>query len=58
MGFEYETNEITEVDDMRAYEALFKGMRQAQPSTTENQKPQVKVAQTEQVEEFQVTRLV
>ena len=58
MGFEYETNEITELDDMRAYEALFKGMRQEQSSATENQKPQVKVAQTEQVEEFQVTRIV
>jgi len=41
LGFEYETTVVSEMDDMRAYEAMFKGMRQNNPNP-EAHTPQVK----------------
>ena len=41
MGYEYETTVVSELDDMRAYEQMFKGMRQTNPNP-ESHTPTVK----------------
>ena len=50
LGFEYETTVVSEMDDMRAYEAMFKGMRQNNPNP-EAHHPQVKQVQPANKEE-------
>ena len=46
MGFEYETTIVTEADDMKAYEQMFRGMRQNDPNP-EAHHPQVKQVQSD-----------
>jgi len=47
LGFEYETTVVSELDDMRAYEAMFKGMRQTNPNP-ESHTPTVKQVSSSQ----------
>ena len=50
LGFEYETTVVSELDDMRAYEAMFKGMRQTN-TNPESHTPTVKQVQPAATEE-------
>jgi len=46
MGYTYEATEVSELDDIRAYEQMFKGMRQKDPNP-ETHHPQVKQVQSD-----------